>query len=228
MLAEIVKSQPHAAYVAFTKSYKSRFPYFMRTIDSFEDYVEPIDEAINDQGMIFSFQFFFARRSPSLMSCENYSPFRPPTQGGLGIPDLKAEVSQQYAASKLIIAPHVAARLAKMNNAGQRQWCSWLNAVSLEEQDLTLNWQQFRDSLRLHYNLQLADLPIHCECGDRFTVSHSLSCKKTGFVAQRHDGIQNLLTSLLNKICKEVAVEPHLLHIDNEVFNLISTITSPS
>ena len=48
MLAEIVKSQPHAAYVAFTKSYKSRFPYFMRTIDSFEDYVEPIEEAIND------------------------------------------------------------------------------------------------------------------------------------------------------------------------------------
>ena len=48
MLAEIVKSQPHAAYVAFTKGYKSKFPYFMRTIDSFEDYVEPIEEAIND------------------------------------------------------------------------------------------------------------------------------------------------------------------------------------
>ena len=45
----------------------------MRTIDSFEDYGEPIDEAIND---IFSFQFFFARRSPSLMSCENCLPFR--------------------------------------------------------------------------------------------------------------------------------------------------------
>ena len=44
----------------------------MRTIDSFEDYVEPIDEAIND---IF-FQFFFAGQSASLMSCENYLPFR--------------------------------------------------------------------------------------------------------------------------------------------------------
>ena len=105
---------------------------------------------------------------------------------------------------------------------------SWLNAVALEEQDLTLNWQQFRDSLRLHYNLQLPDLPSHYACGDRFTVSHVLSCKKTGFVAQRHDGIQNLLTSLLSKICKDVEVEPHLLPIDNEVFNLRSTITSPS
>ena len=95
---------------------------------------------------------------------------------------------------------------------------SWLNAVALEEQDLTLNWQQFRDSLRLHYNLQLADLPSHCECGDRFTVSHALSCKKTGFVAQR----------LLSKICKDDKVEPYLLPIDNDVFNLRSTITSPS
>ena len=95
---------------------------------------------------------------------------------------------------------------------------SWLNAVALEEQDLKLNWQQFRDSLRLHYYLQLADLPSHCECGDRFTVSHPLSSKKTGFVAQR----------LLSKICKDVKVEPYLLPIDNEVFNLRSTITSPS
>ena len=85
---------------------------------------------------------------------------------------------------------------------------SWFNAVALEEQDLTLNRRQFRDSLHLHYNLQLADLPSHCSCGDRFTVSHALSCKKTDFVAQRHDRIQNLLTFLLSKICKEVEVEP--------------------
>ena len=52
---------------------------------------------------------------------------------------------------------------------------SWLNAVALDKQDLTLNKQQFRDSLRLRYNLQLADLPSHCACGDLFTVSHAPS-----------------------------------------------------
>ena len=45
---------------------------------------------------VFSFQFILVRRNRSLMSCKNYS------QGGLGIPDLKAEASQQYFASKLI------------------------------------------------------------------------------------------------------------------------------
>ena len=66
----------------------------------------------------------------------------------------------------------------------------------------------------MHYNLAE---PLHVW---RFTVSHALSCKKVGFVAQRQNGIQNLLTSLLSKFCKDVDVEPHLLLIDSEVFNL--------
>ena len=47
-LPEIARSQPHAAYTAFTKAYKSKFTYFMCTIESFEDYVDPIQEAIDD------------------------------------------------------------------------------------------------------------------------------------------------------------------------------------
>ena len=56
-------------------------------------------------------------------------------------------------------------------------------------------------------------------CGGRFTVSRALLCKGD-FVAQRHDGIQNIVTSLLCKVCKDVDVKPHLLPIDSEVFNL--------
>ena len=47
-LSEIARSQPHAAYTVFTKSYKSKFTYFMRTIESFEDYVDPIQEVIDE------------------------------------------------------------------------------------------------------------------------------------------------------------------------------------
>ena len=63
-------------------------------------------------------------------------------------------------------------------------------------------------------------------CGDRFTVSRALLCKGD-FVAQRHDGIQSILTSLLNKVCKDVDVKPHLLPIDSDVLNPRSTVTSP-
>ena len=46
-LAEFSKSQPHAAYIAFTKGFKSKFTYYLRTIESFQEYVDPIEEVIH-------------------------------------------------------------------------------------------------------------------------------------------------------------------------------------
>ena len=104
---------------------------------------------------------------------------------------------------------------------------SRLNAMPLKEHGLALNNQEFRDSLRLRYNLPLSDLPKHCACGDRMTISHALSCKRGGFVTQRHDGIHELLTFLIPRICKNVEVESRLQPLDNERFDLRTTTTSP-
>ena len=103
---------------------------------------------------------------------------------------------------------------------------SWLNAIPIEEHGLALNKQEFRDFLCLRYNLPLPNLPSYCACGEMFTVNHALSYKKGGFVAQRHDTIQDLLTSPISKVCKNVETEPLLQPLDNEVFNLQSTVTS--
>ena len=102
----------------------------------------------------------------------------------------------------------------------------WLTAIPLKDQGSALNKQEFRDSLRLRYNLPLQDLPSTCACGQPFNVSHALSCKKGGFVAQRHDGVRNQLTYLLSKVFKNVQVKPHLPPLDNEAMNLRSATTS--
>ena len=47
-LAEIAKSQPHAAYIVFTKGYQSKFTYCMRTIESFDEYVDPVQKVIEE------------------------------------------------------------------------------------------------------------------------------------------------------------------------------------
>ena len=96
----------------------------------------------------------------------------------------------------------------------------WLNAIPIEEHGLPLNKQEFRDSLCLRYNLPLPNLSSYCACGEVCTVNHALTCKKGGFIAQRHDTIQNLLTSHISKMCRNVEAESLLEPLDNEVFNL--------
>ena len=46
-------------------------------------------------------------------------------------------------------------------------------------------------------------------------------------MAQRHDGVRNLLTSLIGKVCTNVEVERQLQPLNNERFNLRSAVTSP-
>ena len=74
--------------------------------------------------------------------------------------------------------------------------------------------------------MPLNDLPTTCPCGSLFDVSHALSCKKGGFIAQRHDNVRNLFTTLLSKVCNNVQSEPHLIPLNGERFNLKSTTTN--
>lgn len=46
-------------------------------------------------------------------------------------------------------------------------------------------------------------------------------------MAQRHEDVRNLLTSLVGKASTNVEVEPQLQPLDNERFNLRSAVTSP-
>ena len=70
--------------------------------------------------------------------------------------------------------------LRSVNQSRDKGASSWLTAVPLVDQGLVLNKQEFRDSLRLRYNMPLSDLPSKCVCGEKYTVYHALSCKKEG------------------------------------------------
>ena len=235
----------------------------MRTIESFEDYVGPIQKAIDD--LLLS--TLFGQTGP-LPSDLRQLVALTPAQGGLGAPDLRFEAPPQFAASTSMTAPHVDSittqsmfmgegensteelkrqhqalktastklrmesiyytlpsdLLRSVNQSRDKDANSWLTAVPLVDQGLVLNKQEFRDSLRLRYNMPLSDLPSKCVCGEKYTVCHALSCIKGRFVAQRHDGVRNLLTSLIGKVCTNVEVEPHLQPLDNDRFNLRSAV----
>ena len=116
--------------------------------------------------------------------------------------------------------------LRSVNQSRDKGASSWLTAVLLVDNGLVLNEQEFRDSLRLKYNMPLYGLPSKCVCGGKYAVCHALSGKKGGFVAQRHDGVHNQLALLVGKVCTNIKVEPQLQPLDNERFSLRSAVKS--
>ena len=112
-------------------------------------------------------------------------------------------------------------QLRSVNQSRDKGASTWLTAVPLVDHGLVLNEQEFRDSLRLKYNMPLSGLLSKCVCGGKVC---RLPCP---VVAQGHDGVRSLLTSLVGKVCTNVESEPQLQPLDNERFNLRSAVTSP-
>ena len=76
------------------KGYKSKFSDFVRTIESFEDYVDPIQEAIDD----LLLRTLLGQAEPLPSELRQLVTLTP-AQGGLGV---RSEVPQQFAASKYV------------------------------------------------------------------------------------------------------------------------------
>ena len=63
-------------------------------------------------------------------------------------------------------------------------------------------------------------------CDARFDISHALSCKKGGFISQRHNELRDLTGLLLSEVCKDVCIEPALTELSGETMAMKSANTS--
>ena len=60
------------------------------------------------------------------------------------------------------------------------------------------------------------------ECGDNFDTDHAMICKKGGgggFITMRHNEFRDLEAELLNRVRKDVQIEPVLQDITGEILN---------
>ena len=62
-----------------------------------------------------------------------------------------------------------------------------------------------------------------CPCGKQFNPTHAMDCKKGAFIHARHDNVRNLEASLLSEVCNDVAIEPRLMPVTGETFELRSS-----
>ena len=102
--------------------------------------------------------------------------------------DFKKEKEDELELRKMSIDENLPSNLKPyIEQARDKGASTWLTASPIEEQNFCLTKGEFRDGLKLRYNIPLEELPSFCPCGQKFTVSHALSCKKGGFINMRHD-----------------------------------------
>ena len=98
-LSDIAKTEPQAAYAAYTHGEKHRFSYFMRTIPGMAELLEPLDRAITEK-------LLPAITGIPVISAEQRSIFALPTRsGGLGIPILGDVAEDEFQTSLQMTAP---------------------------------------------------------------------------------------------------------------------------
>ena len=95
---------------------------------------------------------------------------------------------------------------------------SWLGALPLQSRGLNLNTGEFQDALCLRYEKPLKNLPSTCPCTKPFNVTHAMNCHRGGFINSRHDNIKNFTAKLLEGVCNDVEVEPHLQPVNGVRF----------
>ena len=93
---------------------------------------------------------------------------------------------------------------------------NWLTTLPLQDKGFDLTKREFWDAIRLRYGWPIHRLPSKCACGGNFDVCHALSCKKGGFVTQRHNEIRDITADLLAEVCPDVSIEPHLEALSGE------------
>ena len=93
---------------------------------------------------------------------------------------------------------------------------SWLSTLPIQDHGFALHKGAFRDALCFRYGWRPPLLPSQCVCGAKFTIEHSLNCRRGGFPSIRHNEIRDITADLLSEVCHNVGIEPSLQSISGE------------
>uniref|UniRef100_A0A1X7T975 Uncharacterized protein n=1 Tax=Amphimedon queenslandica TaxID=400682 RepID=A0A1X7T975_AMPQE len=86
---------------------------------------------------------------------------------------------------------------------------AWLTDTPISKDDFHLSAIEFRDALCLRYMKPLLQLPPNCDgCGDVFTTSHALDCRRSGLIIYRHNKIHDLLFSFSSLVWTQTVKQP--------------------
>ena len=71
-------------------------------------------------------------------------------------------------------------------------------------------------AIALWYDSKMSDVSKSCACGQPYSISHCLSCKKGDFVSIRRNAVRNTMHEPLTEICKDMRLAPELKPVTGE------------
>ena len=94
-----------------------------------------------------------------------------------------------------------------------------LTVISIGDLNFNLNKGEFRVAIKLRYDWEITDTPKVCVYGDKFNVDHTMVCRRSGFIIQRHNELRDLEAEILSMVCNDVEIEPVLQEITGGTLN---------
>ena len=136
-LADFAKTQPHAAYSAFTQCILSQYTYFMRAIPSMRKFIKPVDDVIRLELLPALLNSIVPEVDRQLYSL-------PLRHGGLGILILSEIVEFQFEASKAITLPLVTIMITEGNTLPNKTEINEIKRKITNEQETRISEQALK------------------------------------------------------------------------------------
>ena len=90
----------------------------------------------------------------------------------------------------------------------------WMTVQPYRVNGTELGSQEWCDALFLQYGLETPDIPKYCDsCNAKFTICHTLDCKRGGLVMARHNELRDGVVDLVGR-----AFTPSHVHDDTLIF----------
>ena len=136
-LSEFAKTQPQAAYSAFTHGILSKYNYFMRTIPDMHEFIKPVDDVIRLELLpaLLNTIVTDADRDLYSLSIRN---------GGLGIPILSEVAQSQYETSRVITLPLVTIMITQGTELPNKNGMSQIKRNIRKENDIKTSERTLR------------------------------------------------------------------------------------